>query len=187
MNRFAIPIIVTILCFNTLIISAQEKENNVFGENDFTDYLFAFSLTESASGAITHFALIKPGSSVRRKVKHITLEDFLYQASGKMQSVANPTKKNFFKEYTIKRPEVVVNELWKLRYRSFPYGMSNEEGWSAGDTTFFLPSESQMQILKKYGMTRMGDYVVGENAFKLLKNMEDSTWINNYKMGVEGN
>ncbi len=187
MRKPLISITLIFLYLNFFVVNAQENDSVTFGTNDIADYFFAFSLTESASGLMMHFALITPGVPGKRKVQHISLDDFLYQASGKARSMANPKNKNFFKEYEIKKPEVVVHDLWKLRYKQLPYGVSTEEGWAVEDTIFYLPSKEQMSILKKYGMNRMGDYIVGKNAFKLLKNMEDSTWINNYKMGVESN
>lgn len=129
-----------------------------------------------------HLAIIKPGENGKRKVRLLTKDAFVEQASGKQQSLANPEKTDFFEKFKIKNPNV-LDDLWRLRYKEYPYFTDEkmEPGWSSNDSIPFLPTETQMQILKKFGMNRMSDYIIGEDAFKLLKLMEEPAWINSYK------
>jgi hypothetical protein len=42
------------------------------------------------------------------------------------------------------------------------------------------PNKAQMNILKKYGMNEISDFVYGDNAFKLMKDALDPQWQNTY-------
>ena len=133
-------------------------------------------------GTMFHLALVKPGRDGKHIIKHINRDDFIAQALGKQQSLANPDAIDFFKKYKIDDPNVIDN-IWRLRYKEYPYdnGGRPDPGWSANDSIPFLPTEAQMQILQQFGINRMSDYVYGENAFLLLHLMSEPEWIIKYK------
>jgi hypothetical protein len=165
------------------VVLAQKDSTIAFGEEKIeTEYYFGFNLIENISGGMVHLAIIKPGDYRSRRVKLLTKDGFIAQASGKQQSLANPQKVNFFEKFEIKNPNI-IDDLWRLRYKEYPYFTSEkmEPGWSTNDSIPFLPTEAQMQILNKFGLERMSDYIMGDDAFKLLKLMEQPEWINSYK------
>ncbi len=174
-----------ILIFSLLkfTVFAQEDNTLTFGEEKGeVEYFFGFNLMETSFGTMYHLALIKPGENGKREVRLLTKDGFIAQASGKQESKGNPEKIDFFEKFQIKNPNI-VDDLWRLRYKEYPYFTQEkmEPGWSANDSIPFLPTEAQMQILSKFGLTKMSDYIIGDDAFRLLKLMEQPEWINSYK------
>ena len=182
MNRIILPFLLT-LPFISIQLSAQRDSTYTFGEEKVViEYYFGFNLVENSFGSMIHLALIKPGNNGKHRIIQLTKDGFIAQASGKQQSLANPEEEDFFEKHQIKNPNI-LDDLWRLRYKEYPY-FSNEKiepGWSANDSIPFVPTEAQMQILQKFGLNRMSDYIIGENAFRLLKLMEQPEWINSYK------
>ncbi len=162
------------------------QENTNFGDSNNTEYLFGFNLVESSCGELCHFGLVKTRANGSVKVIFLTKDEFYAYASGKIHSPANRKGVNFFEKYNIKYPRAVLNSLWKLRFKNLPGDYSEaSKGWATySDSAFYILSQPHQEILKKYGMNRLRDYIVGNNAFKLLKNLEDSVWINQYKSGT---
>jgi hypothetical protein len=176
--------LVTILlcCVFTYTIDAQRDTTYSFGEDPVQkDYYFGFNLIESMNGLI-HLVILKPGENGKHEIIHLTKDIFIAQAQGKMQSLANPENIDFFEKFDIKDPNI-LDDLWRLRYTEYPYYTQEkvEPGWSANDSITFLPSDSQMEILKKFGINRLNEYIYGEDAFRLLNLIERPEWINSYK------
>lgn len=88
-----------------------------------------------------------------------------------------------------------VDDLWRLRYAEWPFYMapprSNKQantldpqgpgpGWARKP---LMPSEGQLEILKAYGPITdpMVDVIWGADAFRLLKDMQDITWVSDYR------
>ena len=171
------------LLFNNVLV-AQDDDIITFGEedDDYQEYFLGFNINSNMSGGLVNFALIKPLGNGKRKVILITKDNFLQQASGKQKSMGNPKKIDFFEKYQIKNPEM-VDQLWKLRYKTYP-NLTREKmdpGWSENDSIPFLPTGAQMNILRGFGIERFTDYIYGDNAFRLISSMEDPVWIKNYK------
>lgn len=80
----------------------------------------------------------------------------------------------------------MLKELWKLRYRydirvkNYNYRMGQEgDGWAADR---FFPNLAQINYLKStYGCDLINEYVYGKNLFKLMKDVQDTAWVNSYK------
>ncbi|MBN1250584.1 MAG: hypothetical protein JXR51_02125 [Bacteroidales bacterium] len=164
-------------------IFSQDDKIHTFGEESTeAEYFFGFNLIPSGVGGLNHFVLIKPLANGEFNVIQITKERFINQAEGKQESLANPKNINFFEEFNIQNT-LVVNDLWKLRYIDYPYFTMEkmDNGWSSNDSIPFLPTNAQMQILNKFGMTRLSDYIYGENAFQLLFKMTSDKWVKEYK------
>lgn len=194
-----------LLCctINTL---AQKDTIYSFGDNpNEADYFFGFNLVENGSGGMAHLALVKPNKNGKPKIMLLTKDAFVKQAKGLQESLANPLNLDFFEKYDIKDPDI-LDDLWRLRYVEYPYKTQkaliierhhlndstanaiptmNTSGWSANDSIPFIPTKSQMLMLKKFGMKRMNDFVYGENAFKLLKSMQNPQWVSKYKTSYE--
>jgi hypothetical protein len=86
-----------------------------------------------------------------------------------------------------------VDDLWRLAYSEYPYydkpaenapkigNTSNPNGPGPGwAKEKHLPSEGQQAILKQYGVEFWNDIIHGENAFHLLHDMQDPTWVSTY-------
>ena len=80
----------------------------------------------------------------------------------------------------------VLKDLWRIRYKydvtkkayNGKYG-GKAEGW-AGDNYF--PSLAQVNFLKaNYGADGINEYIYGEKLFQLLRDIQDTVWINKYK------
>jgi hypothetical protein len=165
------------------VVKAQKDSVYSFGdESGEIEYFFGFNLIPNAMGSLVHLVLIKPGEYGNRKIKQLSRDEFIAQASGTTESQANPDKVNFFKKYQIDNPNI-IDELWRLRYKEYPYLTNDriEPGWSVNDSISFLPSATQMQLLEKFGMYKLSDYIFGENAFKLLYLISKPEWVRSYK------
>ncbi len=175
-------ILIFIFLYSYSVI-AQKDTVYTFGDDPGDiEYFFGFNLTPNAMGGMVNFALVKPGDNGKRIIKQITQESFIAQALGKQQSLANPKAINFFKQYQIDNPNI-LGDLWRLRYKEYPYFTKDPDilGWSSNDSIPFLPTDSQMKMLEKFGLFKLNDYIYGENAFKLLYLMEKPEWIKAYK------
>ncbi len=88
-----------------------------------------------------------------------------------------------------------VNDLWRLRYAEWPYYIAPPRGKQQANTLDPIgpgpgwaqkplrPSDGQLDILKAYGPITdpMVDVIWGADAFRLLKDMQDITWVSNYR------
>lgn len=76
-----------------------------------------------------------------------------------------------------------VSDLWKLRFAMFPYAGSEDTiGWTMNFENTYMPRPEQMEILQGYGLQRINDYIWGDNLFRLLKDMQDPNWVEEYKL-----
>jgi hypothetical protein len=180
-NKF---IFLSLMYVYPFLMVAQHDSTNVFGEEETeVEFFFGFNLIPNATGALYHVALIKPQKNGTYKVKQLTRDGFIAQASGIEFSEANPKGVNFFKNFNIENPLQVLESLWKLRYKDFPYHTTEkmEPGWSTNDSIPILPSPSQLKTLGNFGMFHMRDYIYGENAFRLMQFMTRPEWVKLYK------
>jgi hypothetical protein len=142
---------------------------------------------------------------------NISQAEFMRIACGFQESQVNPKKENLFAKYgltdcgyfndTVIKGRIynggmrcnTVEDLWRLRYGEWPFFVqaprpSNGNtltpqgpgpGWARKPQ---MPSEGQLEILKAYGVTDpMVDVIWGEEAFRLLKDMQDDAWVATYK------
>lgn len=168
-------------------------------------YYLGFSLMPNHNTAIT-YAIIKVTKNKTQK-QIITKRSFLVQALGKQTSKANSKLENLMEKNGIKNCTTdncpILDDLWKLTYSLSPekilnpkktesdtlgprYDILSEEpdmgGWS--NTTapsMNKPSKEQLNFLKQFGINKVGDFFYGENAFKLLKSVQNESWVAQYK------
>ncbi|MBP5503982.1 MAG: hypothetical protein J6Y24_14455 [Bacteroidales bacterium] len=173
---------VLLILFSAIVVRSQVPDEYLqFGENvddQETDFL-GFCLLPG-SNLLERFVEIHINPNGTFKYTYLTMDGFVNRAAGRERSAANTKGANYFANFGIQNPGV-VGDLWKLRYTEYPYHGNNEQGWSTNDSIPTLPSEAQMEILKKYGISRMSDYCYGIMAFMLLHDMEDPAWIEKYK------
>jgi hypothetical protein len=149
---------------------------SIFSQNVTKKY-FGFSLQPNYSYLIT-FVIVEVDSKGVVNRTFMERKDWLHQLVGIQTSVANPSGKNLLKDAGIDGPDV-INELWKLRYSETPYGgQAIEKGWAGKPT---IPSNGQMEMLKKFGVNSINDFFYGENLINLLKAMQDPGWVAEYQ------
>lgn len=127
----------------------------------------------------------------------LTREFFVQQAQGVVPSKANPEQLNLFRKYNVDLcliPEdtavilpdcPVFDELWKLRFWEFPFrpmeGQHPGNGWAEKPEA---PSERQLLLLSSYGIMHPTGVAIGnENVFRLLHDVGDPAWVDNYRKG----
>jgi len=153
----------------SMLTFAQEKR--------VSKYYFGYNLVDNGSGELVHFGIIRISPDGSTKVTYMDKINFFLQAAGEQESVANPDKINYWKTHKVNAK--IVRELWKLKYAEYPYDRPNDnKGW-AGLT--YSASPSQLRFLRKYGFKRsITDFIYGEKCFKLLYDLQNPQWQNNY-------
>ncbi|PWH85001.1 hypothetical protein [Brumimicrobium oceani] len=72
------------------------------------------------------------------------------------------------------------DSLWKIRFDAHPFEHELGEGWSNGEMRPSL--KQQAYIVERYGVRGYDqEYFVDSSFFKLLRDVLDPAWINNYK------
>ena len=173
-------LIILFLVFSSTLVA----QGGSFGDDEKADqYYFGFNLVPSAGGGLTHFALVRVDINGDKHYRQLTKDQFVRQVTGEAYSKANPNGVDLLKRHKIMNPDI-INELWKLRYVDYAFGYPKAvlvEGWSTNDSLPFIPSPPQMEMLAEFGITRMNDFCMGDNAFELLKSMETPEWLNQYR------
>ena len=173
------------------------------------EYL-GFSLLPGAnSNPVTYHIVCKYDDPARPMTAvNITKNEFIAIAYGWGNEAANPTHENLFDKYEVAAcgyfPDTVIrmilykggmgcrplDNLWKLGHSEWP-GTAAEKsngqtvsdpmvpgpGWAREPNH---PSDGQLEILKTYGIIYSIDIFYGENAFHLLHDMQDPTWVARY-------
>lgn len=141
------------------------------------------------------YAVVYDYEKLPREVTYITRFEFMRLATGQTPSEVNPKQENLFTKNEIrdcgyyndsiaKRLTYecsVVDNIWKLRYGPFPFRTKSkpEDGWARGAGNF--PSDGQLAILYSYGIERLSQLFIGEQAFKLLRDMQNPDWVSAYQ------
>ncbi len=84
--------------------------------------------------------------------------------------------------------EETINNLWKLRFAVYPFasGSLDTVGWTNNFENDYMPKPEQLEILKTYGLEQINGFIWGENLFRLLKDIRNPSWIEDYKnAGIE--
>ncbi|MCK4661778.1 MAG: hypothetical protein KAT68_02845 [Bacteroidales bacterium] len=141
-----------------------------------TNYYLGFSLLVTANSSPVTYAIIKEMENGKKDVRFISKQTFIRLLKGEQYCKANPDKENLLKKYDIDQSS--IDKLWKLRYAEFPFFGRDEKGWANKPG---LPSDGQFNLLKQYGIYDVRTFCYGENAFKLLKDIQSINWVNLYK------
>lgn len=193
----------TIGCFST-------AQTNTFGnEETKSEYFFAYKIMPSMQRELVVCAIIKPNPEGKDYIKYVSTKSWATQLTGYQTSKANPEKENLVlkyeifeipdtiislgedevKDYTILRTVFLLNNLWRLRYSEYPYETKGkpEKGWAIHpeEKAITLPSESQMNILRKYGIQELNNFFLHEGALKLLKDFRNRDWQTRYSQSLE--
>ncbi len=157
---------------------------------------FGFSLNPTAQGGLHALFIYTVMDGVVVGSVPMRTQPFILQASGLLESKANLESIDLFDENGIRDCGVwsdkdglqanlecsPILDLWKLRYRN-GMGAQPGTGWAGEE---FRPSERQQIILQLYRPAEYehwhGPYF-GKDAFRLLRDMQDPTWVETYQHG----
>lgn len=162
-------------------------------------HTFGMSLMTGMNSELFTLFVVKELEGRILEARPITRGQFVMQAQGAMPSAANPGGVNLFLKYDVRgcmlpssaddKPRIVsdcgvFDELWKLRFWKFPFrqgeGQQTGNGWAEMQTR---PSERQQLLLCGYGLCNPTDLACGEDLFRLLRDIEDPEWVDNYRKG----
>ena len=186
--------------YYVLLLSALMLHSSFIRKIDFY-YTYGLKLAPSGSNCLVTYAQLTITDGQITVEKIINEEQFILQVSGTIHTIANPKPDDLFDKYKVPYCEPIIDtlskkykgldcpllkNLWKLRYkrdiRNKNYNFQNRsavEGWAGTD---FWPSAAQSEFLKKqYKSDLINNYVYGETMFKLLKDVQDTVWQNDYK------
>ncbi len=189
-----------------LILSLSDlyAQVNAFGEKEKTEkeWFFAIRLMANLNGSLIQTAIVKPKPDGGYEIQHIPQDDWIRQVMVTENSNANPDKENLIqkynvfevpnkitnegiKEFTLNKTKAILSNLWRLKYSEYPFfdpERNQDKGWAKNpdDKITWMPSESQIQLLKPYGITNLSDFFIGEHLFDLLKDVRNRDWQNRY-------
>jgi len=142
-------------------------------------HYFCIKLVNGTEGQEVRYGILTIGLSGNKTVQFLTLDEWMKQFTGRKESKANPDRVDYMREYKISFK--TIKNLWKLKFSEYPWGKKHEEhipGWAAKP---FSPSPAQMQILREYGIKKfITDPIYGDNLFRLLQDMQNPEWVQNY-------
>ncbi|MCW5900510.1 MAG: hypothetical protein KIT10_14695 [Flavobacteriales bacterium] len=180
-----------IACWLTLVPSST-------GQNTAAppSWTFGVSLATNANSELYSLFLVKEWGTQVIATEPITRSQFVLQAQGALESKANPKGENLFRKYGVTgcinpydeergvEDCGVFDDLWKLRFWEYPFHPRNGQhpgrGWSENRNA---PSPRQMLLLSDYGILYLTGLARGEDAFRLLRDVGDSSWVENYRRG----
>ncbi len=163
------------------------------------------------SNSLFQCAIVNKNTPLK-DISYLNVNTWILQAAGYENSIANPNHENLFakykvfeipdnakskgnseiKYYTINKAKAIFDNLWRIRYSEYPYfnpKLNNEKGWAKhpDPKITWLPSESQMNILhNSFGINELSDFIIEDNAFKLLKDIRDRNWQSIYIQSAGG-
>lgn len=162
-------------------------------------YTFGLSLMTGMNSELFTLFVVKEYEGEVLSNEAITRGQFVLQAQGAAPSKANPDGDNLFRKYKVGAclpPEEladgrvvmtdcgVFDDLWKLRFWEYPFrlaeGQHPGKGWAEEPNR---PSARQQLLLADYGILYMHSMAKGEDAFRLLRDVADSSWVDNYRKG----
>jgi hypothetical protein len=162
-------------------------------------YEFGVSLATGVANQLYSLFLVKVFEGRVVSTEPITTSEFILQAQGLKPSKANPEGRNHFFMHRIHtclafEDTVAVEyryrcdpleDLWKLRFQEYPFLQSSGQrpgaGWAETRTA---PSPRQLMLLSDYGILYLTGLCRGKDMFRLLHDMGDSSWVQNYRAGA---
>lgn len=178
------------LSYILIVFVAFSIQNNSYSQ---TRNYFAVGLITGANSSVTTYAIVSMSGNKFLGAQIIDEQFFMFYALGHWPCKANPKRENLFKKNGIENCHLLYNnsgkvngyylgpleELWRIKYKSHPQKRDQSEGWS---NDYYKPTSGQAKYLfKKYGVINVNtNYFIGEQLFKLLKDIQNPEWITNY-------
>lgn len=160
------------------------------------EYYFGFSMMTTANTGIGSFYIVKTFEDVAIENIQISKQQFVLQAKGLSTSKANRSRIDYFTinqlddciaEYDEYGNDYIIDcsvldDIWKLRFDQYPVARTGQQqdqrGWS---TKPHMPSDRQWEILDQYGSGKGGVPFYGDDAWNLLRDMNDPKWVADYR------
>ncbi len=165
----------------------------------FATYEFGLGLSTGFNNELYTCFLVKMFEGKVVESTPITTDQFVWQAQGVIPSKANPDQLDKFAQYGIEICTAfedsttgrrhgtqcrLLDDLWKLRFWEYPFktmeARTTGKGWSEKSNA---PSERQLMLLSSYGFRSISDLCHGEAVFRLLHDIGDPEWVDNYRQG----
>jgi len=164
----------------------------------FATYTFGLSLNTGLNNQLFTLFSVKEFEGRIIQSEPLTRDQFVLQAQGVVPSRSNPDGINLFRKYEVQLCLAaaadtgghylydceVFDLLWKIRFQEYPFrlveGQHPGKGWAEEREA---PSPRQLLLLTDYGIMHRSDLVKGENVFRLLHDVGDSAWVDNYRKG----
>jgi len=165
----------------------------------FATYTFGISLATSLNSQLYSCFVVKVFEGEVIATEPVSREQFLRQIRGQVTCKANPGNQDLFAlngvaACMIQQTEnggqlvpycSVLDELWKLRFWEYPLHIPDAggmgKGWAEERNN---PSPRQMLLLGGYGLRHPTDLCHGEAMFRLLRDVSDPDWVDNYRKGL---
>jgi len=189
--------------FISHFLNAQEY--NTFGEEEYTkkEYVFVMRLMPDLSSNLYQLGIMKIDNDEKAEVIYLSADSWIRQLIGIESSKANPDAENFvikhkifdfsnqsvnneeIEHYTIEKVKQLLDNLWRLKYSEYPWynlEKKDEKGWALNPDPeiTWMPSESQTNILRGYGVTEINEFFKDDDLFRLLRDIHDTEWQNRY-------
>lgn len=165
----------------------------------YATYTFGLSLATSLNSQLMSCFVVKVFEGEVIATEPVTRDQFLQQVRGLVPSKANTEGRDLFAVHGVQACQVrleedgsrtipycaVLDDLWKLRFWEYPLhvqdGQRVGKGWAEQPLN---PSPRQMLLLSGYGLRHPTDLCHGEAMFRLLRDMGDPEWVDNYRKGL---
>lgn len=198
------PIRIILLLFCCGLFFSGTRNDNTPAHGELRSY-FGFSINPTANSGLITYAVVETDENDEiRSRKIISRNNWILQMRGEQYSAANPNGIDLWSEHEIGdcfwmldpdmdkynalacEAQINVDDLWRLRYNKNPQFRQDKVtsnanvvgGWAAKP---FRPNWPQIQILQKYGIVYISDFFYGDNMFRLMKDIQQDSWIEAYK------
>jgi len=160
--------------------------------------VFGIAIVFGANSNVLTYGIVTLNGNTVFRSSPLTEQNFMLQITGRMSSLANPNLKNILKEKVLDTCDCVVDPLykkyegfdcypftilWKIKYKYHPreHHMKQYEenqGWAEFN---YGPNKTQLDyIYARYKIKSLDDFIYGENLYQLLKDVQDTAWVQTY-------
>lgn len=168
-----------------MILPANQRGNGTYQTG--SKSYFGVLLSVSTTGNDMIFAIISEDVHGKSQ-RFITRQEFINIAAGKWRLKPNIKQENLFDKHGIvwgideDRDLIhvpILDSLWKVRYRQFPY-IRGATGWANAE---YMPSSAQLVYLAdSFKINNINtDFFAGDQFWKLLKSAQSEVWKTEYK------
>jgi hypothetical protein len=159
---------------------------------------FAITICPGPNNTLLNYSVVVKSGGKVIKSTPLTEQNFFMQITGRMSSPANSKLKNILKEKVLDTCDCVMDDLynkylgyncipfdqlWKIRYKYDPRfhnmkELPENQGWAKEN---YCPGKLQFAyILDRYHIKTLNEFIVGDDLYQLLKDVQDTVWIEQY-------
>lgn len=179
---------IAIFCVLTLNLKFQWKD--IPKKGGFTNISFGVKIGLLPTGELTQFGVVYYQNNRLLSIQSVSLSQLINIGTGKWPIPRTNVFHNYFEENNIRNDTLedgtiidytaAFDSLWKIRFSVHPYKQQLGKGWSQGDVRPSL--KQQAYIYNRYGVRGYDqDYFTDTSFYKLLKDVVDADWIEEYK------